>query len=141
MVVGNFHIMRFTIVPTKAKSPLVVDSNAMLSGAIANEPFQVVARRNQQVIQRLRGVKHRKLAKSSPLQLTGKSLDSLAPKEPFGVLVGEAADHVTIVAHRVTIGKSKMAMLRRCPGRNSSLDQQSPSPHTVTSAFSTHESL
>ena len=45
MVVADFHILCVAISPTKAHTILIVDANAVLSGAIAFECFQTIARR------------------------------------------------------------------------------------------------
>jgi hypothetical protein len=45
MVVDNFHFARALLGPAEAESVLLVDSNAVLSLAVAGERFKAIARR------------------------------------------------------------------------------------------------
>src|SRR5579872_2429172 len=51
MVVDDFDVMRLAISPNEANSPLVVDPNTMLPGAVALEGLQAVAGRNSKIVQ------------------------------------------------------------------------------------------
>ena len=55
MVVRDFDIARVAVIPLEAKSELVVDSNAVLVGAVTLKQFQVVAGRDPQVVKRSSG--------------------------------------------------------------------------------------
>ena len=50
MVIHNFHFVRARF-PAEADPPLIVDADAVLSGATAFQRFQPVARRHPQVLQ------------------------------------------------------------------------------------------
>ncbi|HUB85557.1 MAG TPA: hypothetical protein VL971_07665, partial [Rhizomicrobium sp.] len=52
MIVYNFHIDRFAGVPSETNSPLIVDTDAVLSLSPAAQRFQPVARRIAQVADR-----------------------------------------------------------------------------------------
>jgi len=49
MIVDYFHVGRIAVLPYEADSILVVDSNAVLSDAVALQSFQVVAARSREV--------------------------------------------------------------------------------------------
>jgi len=67
MVVSNLHIPRSVIFPPKAYSPLVVDTDAVLSCAIALQSLQPITRRYPQFLKVLHGVKDKELAARLPL--------------------------------------------------------------------------
>lgn len=48
MVIHNFHFVWFIILPNKADAVLVIEANAMLSGTVATEHLQLIARRQPQ---------------------------------------------------------------------------------------------
>ena len=50
MVINDFHIFRTYIRPTKADTPLIVDTNTVLTGTITLECFKVIAGRHPQII-------------------------------------------------------------------------------------------
>ena len=54
MVIDNFNIVRVTAVPAKTDTPLVVDTNAVLTLAIAFQSFETITWRRQKVLQRPR---------------------------------------------------------------------------------------
>jgi hypothetical protein len=56
MIINDFHVMRIAVYPAEADSPLIVDPNAILTGAIAREFFQSIAWRHAQVVERLRRI-------------------------------------------------------------------------------------
>jgi hypothetical protein len=49
VVINDFHIFCTCIRPTKADTPLIVDTNAVLTGTITLECFKVIARRRHQI--------------------------------------------------------------------------------------------
>ena len=50
MVIDYFNIFRTCIRPTKADTPLIVDTNAVLTGTITLECFKVIAGWHPQII-------------------------------------------------------------------------------------------
>jgi hypothetical protein len=50
VVIDDFHIFRTCIRPTKADTPLIVDTNAVLTGTITLECFKVIAGGHPQII-------------------------------------------------------------------------------------------
>ena len=102
MIIGDLNVLGFAVDPTKTKSPLIVDADAMLPFAITGQFLQVIPRRNAQVFERLGRIEHCKLTEGSTLQVPRESLDPFALEKAFRVLVGETPDHRIIVAPRVT---------------------------------------
>jgi hypothetical protein len=90
------HLVRIPLVPAKADAPLVVDANAMLSGAIAFQLLESVAGRHAQIVQCLCGVHDHQLAQHGTLKPARETTHRLAAKEPFRIPVPEALDHPTI---------------------------------------------
>ena len=58
MIVGDFHFVGVAIAPSEADAKLVVDPYAVLTIAVALQSFQSVARRQHEVAERNRGMKH-----------------------------------------------------------------------------------
>jgi len=50
VVIDDFHIFCTCIRPTKADTPLIVDTNAVLTGTITLERFKVIAGWHSQII-------------------------------------------------------------------------------------------
>jgi hypothetical protein len=69
MVIHNSNVARVFTVPAEANAPLVVDADAMLSGAIAFQGFQAVAGRQGQVTQFAGAIKLRELPQGHALNL------------------------------------------------------------------------
>jgi len=62
MVIDNLDIGGVAVCPDKAHTPLIIDANAVLSGAIPFQGFQPIAWRGTQKLQRLRSSQLRQLA-------------------------------------------------------------------------------
>jgi hypothetical protein len=97
VVISNFNLVRVSFAPSKAYSPLVVDSDAVLSVAVPLEFLEAISRRHTKILQRFRGIKQSQLAEGDPLKFACESLDLFAFKELFRILIGETPDHRPIV--------------------------------------------
>jgi hypothetical protein len=93
MIVDDFHLKRVTVTPVKAHTPLIVDSNTVLTFSISGQLFQAIAGRNPKVFKRVSGIKEQELAKSCSLDGPRELLDSLSEEDALGLLVAKAADH------------------------------------------------
>ena len=80
--------MRLAVTPGEANPPLIIDPNAVLSSPISLECFEMVARRNTQILQ-LRG---------------GIQVEQLAPRHSFDCLKPE---HRPILEQRLSVAASK----------------------------------
>jgi len=78
VVINDLHVLWAGRRPGEAKSPLLVDPDAVLPGPAALERLQSVARRNSEVVQGLCGVQHHQLAKGDPFKLGVDPFRSLA---------------------------------------------------------------
>ena len=72
VIIDDLHIVRPVLCPTEADAPLHVDPNAVLTGAVAPQRFQPVARQRGKVPERLRAVQQDQTA----YRLSGEALKS-----------------------------------------------------------------
>jgi hypothetical protein len=56
MVVRDLDIVRITLLPSETNTPLVVDSNAVLSGSLPGETLETVAGRHSEIPHGFRGI-------------------------------------------------------------------------------------
>lgn len=56
MIIYYLDIMRISINPSETDAPLLVDPNAVLALSITLQGFELVSRRNSQIVQPNRGV-------------------------------------------------------------------------------------
>ena len=68
VVINYFNILGVAAGPTEINAPLVVDTEAMLSGPLTPELFQSVAGREGQLPKPLGGMQQDELAEGNPLQ-------------------------------------------------------------------------
>src|SRR4051812_30959251 len=94
VVVGDFDFICIAFLPVKAHAPLIVDTDAVLAGAIAPKLLKSIAWRNHEVLQVLGRIDHQELAGGRSLNLGGPSPDRNAFPYLFGIPVGEGANHV-----------------------------------------------
>lgn len=94
MIVNNLHVRRpwRSIEPLEANPPLVVDANAVLSLATANQRLKTIAGQGGQVAKRRGGFEAVELQPSGTLK-PGKSFDPLSGSEVSRPLVAVADDH------------------------------------------------
>jgi hypothetical protein len=93
VVVDDLDIERITVLPPEAEAPLIVDANAVLSGAIPFELLQPIAGGNAKVLEPLSRVDQAKLSQHKPLELGRKAADRFAPEQALSVPIGEALNH------------------------------------------------
>lgn len=84
MIIHDFYILGACTGPAKAEPELVVDPNAVLSGAVASERFKSVARRNAQVIKSSRHFKLPQFSQRNPFELSELS-NTLPGCQPLSV--------------------------------------------------------
>ena len=80
--------------PPKADSPLVVDANTVLTGAIAFELFQAVAGRDLQVRQIFGSINETQFAQHESVELGREAPHAFSAEEPFCVPIAETVDHL-----------------------------------------------
>ena len=93
MIIDKFDVVR-SILPAKADSPLVVDANTVLAGAIAGQLFQAIAWRRPQVFQILGGINQPQFAQHETMELGREMPDPLPAEKPFRVTITETVNHL-----------------------------------------------
>jgi hypothetical protein len=104
VIVDDLHLVRVSIAPSEADSPLIVDPDAMLTRPIAPQRFQPVAGRYAQEVQRCRGIHLNQFPQCDPQQIWRQSSRRHAAEKFFGFSVGKALNHRLAIA--VTVGNS-----------------------------------
>lgn len=92
MVVADLDFMRSVRAPDEANSPSVVDSDAVLSGAVASEALQSVSRRTPEISERGGRIQEEKLPVRLALYLRSQPWNSLSLEDPQRQGVPEAPD-------------------------------------------------
>jgi hypothetical protein len=102
MVVNDLDLIRCAILPAETDAPLVIDPNAMLAHAVADELLESVARRDAQILERLGGIHSDELAEHGAPELRGVAAHRFTGKEPLRGSVAEALDHWGNLTRRVS---------------------------------------
>jgi hypothetical protein len=89
VIVNDLHPFRARILPPKTHSPLLVDSDAVLSFTVAFEFFEAVARWHPKVFDRFSRVEYQQFLERSPLRGIVILPRSRPLEDPLGFLVGE----------------------------------------------------
>ena len=97
MVINYLNSTRAIYRPHKTDSPLIIDANAVLSGAIALELLKTIAGRRPQIIERFSCIHHDELPEHCALKIARITPHRLAEEQPFSVLVAEALDHLSLI--------------------------------------------
>jgi len=93
MIIDDLDLICIAVTPLEADSPLVVDANAVLAGAIPYQLLEVVPWRNAKVFQCLGSVQKQQFPQSGSLEKAGQLLDGETLKQAFGLLVAKTANH------------------------------------------------
>jgi hypothetical protein len=88
VVVCDFNIFSASIGPAKADPKLIIDSDAVLSGAVPDKRLKPVARRRTKIGQRHSGIKHVQLADRDLGDVT-PTLAAARQVERLGLCVAE----------------------------------------------------
>ena len=93
MVVDELDLVGMAVDPLETDAPLIVHANAVLSGAIAAELFQLIATRDTEVGQPQRGVDVSQLAQHHAAKVRRVVPYRLTTPQALGIAIGEAPDH------------------------------------------------
>jgi hypothetical protein len=93
VVIDNFDFTCFTFLPNEAKAPLSVDADAVLTGSIAFESFEMVGRRRPQVLQNFSTVDLKQFAEGDALDVSRQPTRSFAFPNLLRFVAAEAMDH------------------------------------------------
>ncbi len=94
MIVDDLNLVRITILPSKADAPLVIDSDAVLAGAITFQLLQAISRRHPKILEGFGGIDQDEFAQHRPLEIPRIPANSFAPKQARGVPITEALNHL-----------------------------------------------
>src|SRR5579862_8651949 len=98
MVVDDFDFGGACVRPDKEDPELVVDSDRVLSLAIANQRLKAIAGRRSQVAKNSRRIEVTELSACDFHQICRKSLRTFAAKDGFRDFVPEVPDHRPVVS-------------------------------------------
>ncbi len=93
MIIHNFNVVRVFALPAEAYPPLVVDADAVLSGATAFQGFQAVAGRQGQVAHFARAIKLRELPQGHTLNLRRQAVVTPPLPQPLCFPASEVGNH------------------------------------------------
>ena len=93
MVVNDLYLVSIRTVPDKAYAPLIVDPDAVLSPTVAPELFQLVTRRDFQIIEPLGSVQYQELPESLSLDVDREFRYVLSRENPFRVTASKGLNH------------------------------------------------
>ena len=93
MIIHNFDIVRVAVLPSKANSPLIIDTDAVLPLSVPFQRFQLIAGRLPQILNSSGAVQVEKFAPRLPFESL-KTSNSAIIKESGGVAASKRFDHV-----------------------------------------------
>jgi hypothetical protein len=93
VIVHDLDIFDIALGPSEADTPLIVDADAHLSGAVPFQGFEPIGRRIAEVIDRRRSIKLAEFAQRAILNIARKLAAGLALPDSFGLLASERSDH------------------------------------------------
>jgi hypothetical protein len=93
VIVDDFDVMGMAGFPSEADAPLVVDSNAVLTLAVAFQCFEPVSRWNPKVGQGGCGVDLKQFPERGPVDIARNSSRAIAAEKSLGLRIGEAPNH------------------------------------------------
>jgi hypothetical protein len=93
VIIGHFNVECVSIFPSKAKSPLLIDTDTVLALPVARKSLQSIAGRDMKIVERLRAMNQDELAVSKTLDFMGQSPGELAMPDLVSLFVLEGLDH------------------------------------------------
>jgi hypothetical protein len=92
VVVGYFNVKGASGLPAETESPLVIDSDAVVSFPVSFQSFETICRWNSKVIDVFSGIKHRQFAKSHQGERRKTAIATGGP-ELSGVFAAKSFNH------------------------------------------------
>ena len=89
MVVNDLNPFWTSIAPLEADTPLIIDSDTVLSCSITAQMLEPVARRNPKILETTRGVNLPQLAQRNASDARVKGRDSLPRKQALSLTIPE----------------------------------------------------
>ena len=97
MIVGNLDPPGVAVSPFKANPPLLIDTDAILAGAVSTQSLQTVGRRHAQILQSLCPVKHAQLTQRHLLDIRRQSARPLSCEYLLCFCILETLDHASSI--------------------------------------------
>lgn len=97
MVVDDLHVEGVALLPPETDSPLVVHSDTPLALPITVQFFELITRRNSQVLESFGCVQEFQFSLHPALKIAWKSSGAFTTENLLGPSVREAPDHVGIL--------------------------------------------
>lgn len=101
MVIHNLHIMGVVVTPCETDTPLVINPDAVLAGAVVPERFKAVARWRAQILKLSRAVQNIKLSGGKPLDCLRQFCGKSAVEQLFGFPAGKCAIMAEVLTYSV----------------------------------------
>ena len=89
MVVNDLNPFWTSVAPPEANTPLIIDSDTVLSCSITAQMLEPVARRNPKILETTRGVNLPQLAQRNASDARVKGRDSLPRKQALSLTIPE----------------------------------------------------
>ncbi len=89
MVVNDLNPFWTSVAPPEADTPLIIDSDTVLSCSITAQMLEPVARRNPKILETTRGVNLPQLAQRNASDARVKGRDSLPRKQALSLTIPE----------------------------------------------------
>ena len=96
MIIHDLDFIRIASAPYEAEPPLIVDSDAVLAGAVALERLQAISGRNAKILQPLGRLKVEQLAPGNALDCPESERCAILKKR-FGAMAAKRSDQKTIL--------------------------------------------
>src|SRR5258708_6497739 len=96
VVVHDFYVESVSVPPYETHTVLIVDADAVLSGAAPAKRLELIARRHLQVLKPDGGIQNSEFLKRSSVEIGGKPAAFARSPEPLRLLVPETRDHFLI---------------------------------------------
>ena len=97
MVVNDLNPFWTSIAPLEADTPLIIDSNTVLSCSITAKKLESIARRDPEVPQTTRSVDLTQLAQRDASNARVKGRNRLPRRQPLGLAIPERLDHDNMI--------------------------------------------
>ena len=113
VVIHDLNVMRIAVAPGEADTPLVIDPNAIRSGAAALQQFKLVSRRHAKVLQPRSPMQVQELPPCGPLDRL-KSPNPVVLKQRRGIRTPERPDQTPVydvagIMSNVIAGRESLA--------------------------------
>ncbi len=129
VIIDDFHLVGVELSPSEARTPLVVDSNTVLSGSFSFENFQLIAGWREQILQCISFVQVYEFAPRGPLYFRRQLSRHLSAMDFLGFLICETFNHRSYYHFAILLSSDNICAQRkgtRMQGRMTCLRHRTP---------------